>query len=40
MRLDDETIKFIEQLTQLPNVVKKEQFLTTQYIFKASVNPR
>lgn len=38
--LDDETIKFIEQLTQLPNVVKKEQILTIKYIFKAGTNTK
>ena len=38
--LDDETIKFIEQLTQLPNVVKKEQILTIKYIFKAGANTK
>lgn len=33
-----ETKHFIEQLSQLPNAVDKEQFLVTQYIFKAKIN--
>ena len=38
--LNDENFGFIEQLSQLPNVVNKEDFLTIQYIFKACVNKK